>query len=66
MEFSGLNNLPRITSEMHIDIDHVKELVKMAARHGQLGRLSFYLVHRHDPIANDTVRLESGLVVVHT
>lgn len=43
---------------------HVKELVKIIARHGQFGRFSFHLVHRHDSIADDTVRLESDLGVM--
>ncbi|KAK7413646.1 hypothetical protein QQX98_007471 [Neonectria punicea] len=46
-------------------MDHVKELVNIIARHHQLGRFSFHLLHRHDPIANDTVRLETDLGVMH-
>ena len=49
---------------MNVDIDHVKDLVEIIARHGRLGKFSFHLVHKHDPIANNTVRLESDLGVV--
>jgi hypothetical protein len=45
-------------------MDHVKKLVEIITRHGQLGRFSFHMVHRHDPIADDTVRLESNLGLV--
>ncbi|RSL83550.1 hypothetical protein CDV31_016820 [Fusarium ambrosium] len=58
------NGLPRIQAEMHVGMDRIKELVEIIARHDQLGRFSFHLVHRHDHIANDTVRLESDLGVV--
>lgn len=58
------NGLPRIQSEMYVDMVHVKELVEIIARQGQLGKFSFHLVHRHDLIANDMVRLESDLGVV--
>lgn len=56
--------MPRIHSEMHIDMNHVEELVAIITRHGQLGKFSFHLVHRHDPIPNDTIRLESGFGIV--
>ncbi|OAF56826.2 hypothetical protein VC83_06979 [Pseudogymnoascus destructans] len=49
---------------MHVDADHVKELVEIITRHGQLGKFGFHLLHRHDPIASDTIRLESDLRVV--
>ncbi|KAF2175645.1 hypothetical protein K469DRAFT_609952 [Zopfia rhizophila CBS 207.26] len=58
------NSLLRIQSEMHVDMDHVKVLVEIISRHDQLGRFGFHLVHRHDPIANDMVRLESDLGIV--
>lgn len=53
-----------IQPEMHVDADHVKELMAIITRHGQLGKFGFHLLHRHDPIANDTIRLESDLRVV--
>jgi hypothetical protein len=49
---------------MHVNTTNVKELVEIIVRHGQLGKFSFHLLHRHDPIANNTVRLESDLGVV--
>jgi hypothetical protein len=38
--------------------------VEIIARHGQLEQFSFHLVHRHDLIADDMVRLESDLGIV--
>lgn len=58
------NGLPRIQSEMCIDMNHVRELVGLITRHGQLGNFSFHLVHQHDPIARDTIRLESDIGII--
>jgi hypothetical protein len=49
---------------MNVDMTHVKDLFNIIVRHGQVGRFGFHLVHRHDPIANDTIRLESDLGVI--
>ena len=46
---------PRIQSEMHVDMHHVKELVEVIAR--PAWEVSFHLVRRHDPIATDAVSL---------
>lgn len=58
------NNLPRIHPEMDVDLNHVKELVNIIVQHNQVGIFGFHLVHRHDPIANGTIRLESDLGVI--
>ncbi|KAI1288517.1 hypothetical protein F5Y03DRAFT_404801 [Xylaria venustula] len=58
------NGLPRIQSEMHVDMYHVKKLLEIITRHGQLGKFSVHMAHQHDPIPNDTVRLESDLRVM--
>lgn len=49
---------------MCIDMNHVRELVGLITRHGQLGKFSFHLVHQHDPIAHDTIRLESNIGIM--
>lgn len=46
---------------MHVDTCHIKGLIEIIIRHQQLKKFSFHLVHRHDSIANNTVRLESDL-----
>jgi len=58
------NENPRIDADMNVDMIHVKALLGIVDRHDQHGKFGFHLVHRHDPIPDGTVRLESSLVVV--
>jgi hypothetical protein len=49
---------------MYVEMHHVKQLLEIIARHDQVGRFSVHLAHQHDPIPNDTVRLESNLDIM--
>jgi hypothetical protein len=49
---------------MHVNMYHVKKLVEIITRHGQLGKFSVHTAHQHDPIPKDTVRLESDFRVM--
>lgn len=45
-------------------MDHVKGLLEIIVRHDQIGRFGVHLIHRHDRIANDSVRVESRIGLV--
>jgi len=51
---------------MRVNRDHVKDLVEIIVRHGQLENFGFHLVYRRDPISNDKVRLESNLAEIES
>ncbi|KAK1656976.1 hypothetical protein BDP55DRAFT_53783 [Colletotrichum godetiae] len=58
------NSLPRIHSDMQVDVFHVTKLLEIIKKHNNHGKLGLHLLHKHDDIANGTIRLESDLGVV--
>ncbi|OHE93880.1 hypothetical protein CORC01_10779 [Colletotrichum orchidophilum] len=55
------NHLPRIHEGMRVDDAHVAELLRLIDKNGYHGRLGLHLLHKHDDIADGTIRLESDL-----
>ncbi|KAG8420707.1 hypothetical protein J3458_002640 [Metarhizium acridum] len=47
--------------------DDLKEctIIYIITKHRQLGKFSFHLVHRHEPITGDAIRLESSLGILN-
>ncbi|KAG8420783.1 hypothetical protein J3458_002711 [Metarhizium acridum] len=50
---------------MGTEQNHVRKLVQIIIKHGQLGKFSFHLVHQHEPITGDAIRLESSLGILN-
>ncbi|KAJ0159437.1 hypothetical protein CTA2_9689 [Colletotrichum tanaceti] len=66
LEASALlyNSLPRIHSGMRVETAHVTKLLELINKHEMQGLLGLHLLHKHDDIANGTIRLESDLGVM--
>ncbi|KAK1992432.1 hypothetical protein LX36DRAFT_662416 [Colletotrichum falcatum] len=58
------NHLPRIHEHMQSDRVHVAELLRLIENHGYHKKLGLHLLHKHEDIADGTIRLESDLGVV--
>lgn len=55
------NGLPRISSDMHVSQDHIKNLLATFAKHGLDEKIGIHLLHKHDDIPKEQVKLETKL-----
>jgi len=55
------NGLPRISSDMDINQDHVKNLLAIFMKHGLREKIGVHRLHKHDDIPQEQVKLETKL-----
>ncbi|KAE9964643.1 hypothetical protein EG328_004444 [Venturia inaequalis] len=55
------NAIPRISSDMHINQDHVKILLGIFVKHGVREKIGIHRLHKHDDILEKQVKLETKL-----
>lgn len=55
------NELPRISSDMHVSQDHVKNLLAIFVKHGLREKIGIHRLHKHDDILQKQVKLETKL-----
>ncbi|KAF2105236.1 hypothetical protein BDV96DRAFT_617892 [Lophiotrema nucula] len=55
------NGLPRISSDMHVSQYHIKNLLAIPAKHGLREKIGIHLLHKHDDIPKEQVKLETKL-----
>jgi len=55
------NGLPRISSDMHVSQDHIKNLLAIFVKHGLREKIGIHRLHKHDDILEEQVKLETKL-----
>lgn len=55
------NELPRISSDMHVSQDHVRNLLAIFVKHGLREKIGIHRLHKHDNILEKQVKLETKL-----